>query len=654
MPAQEDYLDSLLRNLAENKKQEEEEQVKIPDSESLMTKDVNALNGMSEDEVKHLLSTKEKTPEREKVIEEDARDVVDMLGDTGDDDLREIRELLEKADQNEPIESNAEEQAAEPVADQKAIALERKRKRAEEAAERKAKKLAEKEAMEAGKAAAQKEKAARKAAEREAKAARKAAAQEARAAKKAALEERKASQEAEKAAAGSAALAKTRLEGLAAGASFDTSVLDSIVSEAGNLDVEYGVDNPAVNAGTRAAEAAGADGMSGMAAVSAGNAGSGANEARSVASMGSLPDENAQSMDEGVGGMQFTNDAVGADGVQEVDLSDIQSMGIIPDKDEGVTAEPASSADEASSDAIEAEELFGEDGEEIPIREKEDSAAENGQEKEKKEKEEEKKEKGKKADKKKAEKRKQPKKQQAKKQQPKKPKAPKKPKEPKPEKEKTLPSFGRIPIKKLIPILLFGLSLGVFLIVSAHAITDYTDKSTARTAYYAGDYQTCYQNLFGKDLNESEQVMFGKSESILHIRLCLREYEMFVEEGNELRALDSLIQTIDRYPDLYSYAVQWNAGSEVSEVYAVLLSTLSEKYGLTEEQARVIAAEPNDREYTRQVVNVVRGIGYEIGIELPEAPETQEPGEAEASQEVSLPDELPEEGELEADVFIEN
>jgi len=53
-------------------------------------------------------------------------------------------------------------------------------------------------------------------------------------------------------------------------------------------------------------------------------------------------------------------------------------------------------------------------------------------------------------------------------------------------------------------------------------------------------------------------------------------------------------------------------------------------------------------------VNVVRGIGYEIGIELPEAPETQEPGEAEATQEASLPDELPEEGELGADVFIEN
>lgn len=66
-------------------------------------------------------------------------------------------------------------------------------------------------------------------------------------------------------------------------------------------------------------------------------------------------------------------------------------------------------------------------------------------------------------------------------------------------------------------------------------LADYTAKRSGREAYYAGDYQTCYQNLMGKELDETEQVMYSQSESILTIRMWLREYEVFVNEGSELR-----------------------------------------------------------------------------------------------------------------------
>ena len=72
-------------------------------------------------------------------------------------------------------------------------------------------------------------------------------------------------------------------------------------------------------------------------------------------------------------------------------------------------------------------------------------------------------------------------------------------------------------------------------------LADYTAKRSGREAYYAGDYQTCYQNLMGKELDETEQVMYSQSESILTIRMWLREYEVFVNEGSELEALDSLL-----------------------------------------------------------------------------------------------------------------
>ena len=159
----------------------------------------------------------------------------------------------------------------------------------------------------------------------------------------------------------------------------------------------------------------------------------------------------------------------------------------------------------------------------------------------------------------------------------------------------------------MFPVFLAGASAGVLLIVFAYASVNYSGKQAAREAYYSGDYQACYENLYGKELNETEQIMFGTSESMLKMRLWLREYEMFVAAGSEIEALDSLIQTVQDYPKLYEYAQKWNAGSQVQSGYEDILSILSTKYGLSESQALEIANARSDLEYTRMVVDVVEG-----------------------------------------------
>lgn len=233
----------------------------------------------------------------------------------------------------------------------------------------------------------------------------------------------------------------------------------------------------------------------------------------------------------------------------------------------------------------------------------------------------------------------------------KKAKKPRKPKPEKPRKEKVPEPEPLIPEKKLtpkkvIPVLLVCVSLGILLVVFTNASVDYTDKKTAHDAYYEGDYQTCYENLFGKELNETEQIMFGTSESILRMRLWLREYEMFVEADEEVEALDSLIQTVNDYPEMYAYAVQYNAGDEVMAAYANILNILYARYGLTEAQAQEIAAVRSDYTYTQMVVDIVLGKPFGSWNE----PEYTEP----KPEATPLPDELPEEGELGEGSFINN
>ena len=119
--------------------------------------------------------------------------------------------------------------------------------------------------------------------------------------------------------------------------------------------------------------------------------------------------------------------------------------------------------------------------------------------------------------------------------------------------------------------------------------------------------------------------MLGKSESILRIRLWMREYEMFAEQGAEAEALDILIQAVNDYSALYAYAKQWNADGDISVIYGQMLTILESKYHLTEQEAREIAAEPNDIEYTRKVLGIVNGdrqtlpqAGGQTGTELPD------------------------------------
>lgn len=175
-------------------------------------------------------------------------------------------------------------------------------------------------------------------------------------------------------------------------------------------------------------------------------------------------------------------------------------------------------------------------------------------------------------------------------------------------------------------------------------LTEYMTRRSGRKAYYAGDYQTCYQNFFGKELDETEQVMYSKSESILTIRMWLREYEVFVNEGSELEALDSLLQAVHDYPSLLNYATEYNAQDEVTVAFQEILNVLSQKYGLSQEEAQEIADISNNVEYTQRVMTVLQKLGLESW-DMPQIVEDATPSN-DGEEAAELPDPLPEEKEI--------
>ena len=240
-------------------------------------------------------------------------------------------------------------------------------------------------------------------------------------------------------------------------------------------------------------------------------------------------------------------------------------------------------------------------------------------------------------------------KKQKKEKKPKKEKQPKKPKKEKTKKEDApaVPEKKLSP-KKIIPIVVVCISLGAVILIVGNFLTEYMSKKSGREAYYAGDYQTCYQNLFGRELNETEQVMYSKSESILTIRMWLREYEVFVNEGSELEALDSLLQAVHDYPSLLDYATQWNVQDEVTSAFGEILNILSEKYQLSQEEAQAIADISDNVEYTKNVMLVLKKLGLGSW-EFPDTTQTVtavNPAQNTENLPEELPDPLPEEKEI--------
>lgn len=597
MSSQDDYLDELLEQMPLEEDEDE-------GAQEAVRPDVEAVSGMTEDEIARLLAqgTAEGSKEREnqQAFGEEspaAEDVVHMLDETEDRELREIRNLLEKSDKNETIAGEGDSAGAglgrsENPADRlladieeagerevAADVMDSKSRRTQKKEQRRAQKEEKKRAKQAAKA--QKGKKAGDGG------------------KAAAPEARTSSQESK----------------AASGAEYDVmmdrELLDSIVSGAGRV-------------GRHEEEEAGRSGAS--AAEPAENGGSIADlMSYAQADLEAATDSEADWVEQQGGSSDLdvlTVDMSEADSM----LADISERPEDKEKKAGFLSKVVSFLTEEDEPEAENEDVqLSEENEEILK-----DLDKEGPKKAKK---------TKKAKKKPAKKDKKPK--------PKKPPKPKKQKKPK--EPEAYPLGKRLTFKKALPIILFGASLGLVIFILTNLSTDYMDKQAAREAYKAGDYEACYLNLFGKKLDETEAMMYGRSESILYIRLWYREYEMLAENGAEVEALDSLIQTVKEYPDLYEYAARWNAGMDVYEVYQKMLDILSEKYGITEVEALQIAALKSDLQYTRIVTALAQGEEYGSASGQGTGSETTKDNAPDADgqdQEEELPDELPEEAEI--------
>lgn len=229
----------------------------------------------------------------------------------------------------------------------------------------------------------------------------------------------------------------------------------------------------------------------------------------------------------------------------------------------------------------------------------------------------------------------------------------KKEKPPKPVDDTPQPKLSK---KKVRSTALFAFTILAAILVCCLFVPELSQLSDARNAFYDGDYETCYRTLYGKRLSESDRRMFEQSQMMLAIDRNLEAYENYVAVGDELHALDTLLQAVQKQEKLLIEAEKYGLAAEAEAAYQRVLTTLVEKYQLTEADAIEINSYEQDAVYTLRVKSIVEGTefllpaylqqGADVNME-PQESVPEESVEDVLSAEEELPDTEYEEGILE-------
>ncbi len=210
----------------------------------------------------------------------------------------------------------------------------------------------------------------------------------------------------------------------------------------------------------------------------------------------------------------------------------------------------------------------------------------------------------------------------------------KKEKAPKAEEVPTKPE-KKLPKKRVRATFILCFSILAGIIILTIIMTKATNLMEASSAYENQDYQTTYEDLYGLELKEEDQEIFNKSQIMLMLDRKLRSYQIYHKLGMDEQAVDALLEGVKMYPDLLIQAESYGVVPQVDMTYRQILEVLA-SYGISEEDAKEIAAYESKVKYTRRIDSIVHGTPFtydediaaeEAALAPQAAPEAEEPAQ---------------------------
>ena len=172
------------------------------------------------------------------------------------------------------------------------------------------------------------------------------------------------------------------------------------------------------------------------------------------------------------------------------------------------------------------------------------------------------------------------------------------------------PPEKKLSKKKVITVFVFCGTIAACIILLSSFLPVYMEKREAQVAYDHQDYAEVYDLLYGKELNEQDEVLYQRSNLILQMNRKLSSYENYVNLDMRLEALNALITGVERYQVILPEAETYNVVGEVSDIYAQILERLSADFGVSEADALEILASEDDVSFSQRLQAVINGALY--------------------------------------------
>ncbi len=163
----------------------------------------------------------------------------------------------------------------------------------------------------------------------------------------------------------------------------------------------------------------------------------------------------------------------------------------------------------------------------------------------------------------------------------------------------------RISPKKMVLVTIMAASVLVAVLLFSEFASTEGSLQRARRAYYAGDYQVVYLEMYGSELEESDALVQARSKVILKMQRKYDSYENHLKMGQEVEALNALIEGLGTYDSVNMEAEQYGVATEVDEIKTDILNVLQVNYGLDEAAARDLLQNEDEISYTKSLNHII-------------------------------------------------
>lgn len=186
-------------------------------------------------------------------------------------------------------------------------------------------------------------------------------------------------------------------------------------------------------------------------------------------------------------------------------------------------------------------------------------------------------------------------------------------KQAKPKKEKkpkVVEKSKPLPKKPVFMIMLVGASLVVLIYLVTTQVGYSLDIANAKEYYENGDYveaYTCFTQ--GAKVKAVDEELYNKAKYTAYVQQQLRSYYTYQEQELYTESLNALICGVGRYDKNASDAAKAGAAAEYDNMLAELEKLLSEKFGMTLDQARELYAVHDKEDYTYMLYDIINSLG---------------------------------------------